>query len=239
MKKADMLIDAIGEIDEELLLSVDKLRQQALAKGTVSRNRRKLSRKAVTVIGSLAASFVIIISGGAYFMRGGLYMKNRNDAVMHNAASLDTSYSESMAEAPMQEEVQNVITDDIASDRIPEVEGIENTVSEEAVPERMTLLVEIQEVDTENHVLKAGIISRLMEENNGASDIFLPTQIRIQMALDWSMDYSKGERIKVSFDEYSVIESTGIASEDEEKPMLIYIWKVSPIKEPEKVVQAE
>lgn len=231
MKKADMLIDAIGEIDEELLLSVDKLRQQALEKGTVSRNRRKLSRKAVTVIGSLVASFVIIISGGAYLMKDGLYTQN--------AASLDTSYSESVAEAPMQEEMQNMITDEIASDRIPEVEGIENTVSEEAVSERMTLLVEIQEVDTENHVLKAGIISRLMEENNGASDIFLPTQIRIQMAPDWSTDYSKGERIKVSFDEYSVIESTGIASEDEEKPMLIYIWKVSPIKEPEKVVQAE
>ena len=199
------LMDALGNIDDELLAEVGALRQEYLKEIETKPKKRK--RAAITWIGSLAASFVIVIAAGTFLVNSSLFRcgsesKTEMASDMASSITSDKSMADDMG-----------ICEEAAEEN--EMEGWEEAEetkgtgygATDAFPYQLTLTVE--EVLAEKSTIRCSIVE--IEEAGKTGRFHAGEGVFVAMESDWNMEYKVGDQIQISFEEQDIssYEDTG------------------------------
>lgn len=214
--RATELIDALGNIDDELLAEVGDLRQEYLTEK--EKKPQKRTRAAITWIGSLAASFAIVIAAGAFFVnssmfRSGSSSKSEMASDMASSTTSDMSMAEDMGVCEEAAEENEMGTCEEAEETMEEGYGAIN-----AFPYQLTLTVE--EVLEEKNIIRCSIAE--IEAAGEEGTFYAGEVVFVAMESDWCMDYKTGDQIQVTFEEQD------ISSDEDTGCVMIF-----PNKEPE------
>lgn len=176
--RATELIDVLGNIDDELLAEVGDLRQEYLTEK--EKKPQKRTRAAITWIGSLAASFAIVIAAGAFFVNSSMFR------------------SGSSSKSEMASDMASSTTSDMS---MAEDMGVcEEAAEENEISYQLTLTVE--EVLEEKNIIRCSIAEI---EAAGEEGMFYAGEVVfVAMESDWSMEYKTGDQIQVIFEEQDI-----------------------------------
>ncbi|MGN0427560.1 MAG: hypothetical protein ACI4F0_07140 [Agathobacter sp.] len=174
--RATELIDALGNIDDELLAEVGELRQEYLTE----KKPQKRTRAVITWIGSLAASFAIVIAAGAFFVNSSMFRcGSSSPKEMASDMASGTTSDMSMAE---------------------DMGTCEEAAEENGISYQLTLTVE--EVLEEKSSLRCTIGE--IEEAGEEGLCYAGEVVFVAMESDWSMEYKTGDQIQVTFEEQDI-----------------------------------
>lgn len=176
--RATELMDALGNIDDELLAEVGELRQEYLTEK--EKKPQKRTRAVITWIGSLAASFAIVIAAGAFFVNSSMFRcgsdsKSEMASDMASGTTSDMSMAEDMG-------------------------ALEEAAEENEMSYQLTLTVE--EVLEEKSSLRCTIAE--IEEAEEIAGVSAGEVVFVAMEPDWSMDYKTKDQIQVTFEEQDI-----------------------------------
>lgn len=172
------LIDALGNIDDELLAEVGNLRQEYLTENEKKPQKRR--RAAITWIGSLAASFAIVIAAGAFFVNSSMFR------------------SGSSSKSEMASDMASSTTSDMS---MAEDMGVcEEAAEENEISYQLTLTVE--EVLEEKNIIRCSIAE--IEEAGETGRFHVEEVVFVAMESDWSMEYKTGDQVQVTFEEQDI-----------------------------------
>lgn len=177
-------IDAMGGIDDELIEEVARLRQEYLSKG--GRRKRTAKRAVITWIGSIAASFVILIAGGAVLLNSPMFRMGSAEKSFDSSCAVENSMETGGAAESAVETDQEVKAEEAAAESIGQAEPICQLTLEvkEVYPDRSCLLAEIKEVNRTDETY----------------DFLAGELVFVAMETDWSMEYEAGDWILITFD---------------------------------------
>lgn len=176
--RATELIDALGNIDDELLAEVGELRQEYLTEK--EKKPQKRTRAAITWIGSLAASFAIVIAAGAFFVNSSMFR------------------SGSSSKSEMASDMASSTTSDMS---MAEDMGVcEEAAEENEISYQLTLTVE--EVLEEKNIIRCSIVE--IEAAREEGTFYAGEVVFVAMESDWSMEYKTGDQIQVIFEEQDI-----------------------------------
>lgn len=173
-------IDAMGGIDDELIEEVARLRQEYLSKG--GSRKRTAKRAVITWIGSIAASFVILIAGGTFLL----------NSPMFRMGSAEKNFDSGCA-------VENSMETGGAAESAAELTEEQAAKGEEAAEEPICqLTLEVKEVYQDRNCLLAEI--KEVNRADETYDFLTGELVFVAMETDWSMEYDAGDRIQITFD---------------------------------------